>query len=505
MRKSIFHVADPNIDHGGKFIESSQSTALNCTFTNERSGVPTLYILKSKVERLGVLLSALEKMFMSENSPKEESDSLKVFLQSLIIQQPLTFEEIEEVARSYEILQLPGNDPMWRIPRAQYQPTEDASCESEEDSFGGVYYVIDTWPSVEETEQSKSNQENTGLKSWPPRAAVQPRDSYPIQHPLTSLQLQQKYTLQMRDRMKDTVGAKEYEDIKNKFNLEGREPLTDKLRNIPFVAKPPEHQSRFFDMPTAVKKHVQPESTSHHDPVASAQACEATEDWPTLPPSKKPCLGQARLSDFPDTMLVQRELESQEHTVDRNVDMHLDTKTRSVYSPRCKGFFNEAILDSQIGLVPLTELVQSVQPSNSMPIVPLLSSNDLQRVGRWGEEFVFTLLRNSRQFPDGGQIQAITWMNESSESGLPYDLTIEVDTSVTQERQTYFVDVKATTGKEKAVAAASWKELKFAEDNSDSYCIFRVYEAGTSTAKVSFIKNLIAYFENNQTRFFFNL
>ena len=165
----------------------------------------------------------------------------------------------------------------------------------------------------------------------------------------------------------------------------------------------------------------------------------------------------------------------------------------------------EAVIDSQIGLVPLTELVQSIQPSDSMPIIPLLDSTDLQKVGRWGEEFVFTLLRNSRHFPNGGEIKAITWMNESSESGLPYDLTIEVDTSVTQENQVYFIDVKATTGKGKAMVAVSWKELKFAENNSDSYYIFRVYGAGSCTARVLFVKNLITYFENNQTRLFFNM
>ena len=315
-----------SIDHEGRFIESSQSTALNCAFTNETSGVPTLYILKSKVERLGALIPALEKMFKSENSPKEESDLLKDFLQSLINQQPSFLEEIEEVARSYEILQLPGDDPVWSIPRVQYQQTEEDSYESEEDSFGGDYYVVDTWPSMEKTKLSESNQENTGLKCWPPRAAFQSRDNYPKQHPLTSLQLQQKHTSQMRNRMKDAVGAKEYEDIKNKFSLKGRESSTGELCNTPFIANPPEYQSRIgYDMPTVVRKRVPPESTSSHDSVASTQASEATDDWPTLPPSKKPCVGQARLPDLPDFPNIstpQRDVESQVPAVDRNVGAH---------------------------------------------------------------------------------------------------------------------------------------------------------------------------------------
>ena len=131
-----------------------------------------------------------------------------------------------------------------------------------------------------------------------------------------------------------------------------------------------------------------------------------------------------------------------------------------------------------------------------MPIIPLLSSDDpdyLKRIGHWEEEFVFTLLRNSRQFPDGGQIMAITWVNQTTESGLPYDLAIELNISKGQERQTCFIDVKASAGKEKELVAASWKELKFAQGNLDCYNIFQVYGAGSSMAScmVSFVKNML--------------
>ena len=499
-----------SIDHGGKFIESSQSTALYCTFTNDTSGVPTLYILESKVERLGVLLPALEKMFMSENSPKEESDSLKDFLQTLINQQPSTLEEIEELASSYELPLLPEDVLVWSIPVAQHQRTAEKSSESEEDSSGGDYYVVDTWPSTEQSELSESNQENTGLKSWPPKAAV---ERHPTQHPATNLQ--QQYIPQTGDKTTDTVGTKEYEDIKNKFNLEGTAPPTGELPNTPSAVLPPEHQSRpNYDKHTSVDKYAltgDKESTSDRDPVASTQASEAIDNWSALPPSKKPCPGEAGHGHptIPDTVLAQRDLERQEHTVTGSEGgTHLDSNSRSVSTSGRKGFFREDVVDSQIGLVPLTELVQSVQPSDGMPIIPLLNSDDpdyLKRIGHWREEFVFTLLRNSRQFPDGGQIMAITWVNQASESGLPYDLALELDLSKGQERQTCFIDVKATAGKEKELVAASWKELKFAQDNTDSYYIFRVYGAGSSMARVSFVKNMLGYFENNQTRLFFYL
>lgn len=63
-------------------------------------------------------------------------------------------------------------------------------------------------------------------------------------------------------------------------------------------------------------------------------------------------------------------------------------------------------------------------------------------------------------------------MNEESESGLPFDFRI------TRGHQTEYIEVKSTTKLNQESFPISYNELMFAQNNSSSFQIYRLYNVG---------------------------
>jgi len=87
------------------------------------------------------------------------------------------------------------------------------------------------------------------------------------------------------------------------------------------------------------------------------------------------------------------------------------------------------------------------------------------KVGRWGEEAVYQMLKDKN-----GQV---VWENATGETGKPYDITIRKK----GEQIEKYIEVKATTGQSKSFDI-SVNELLWASKHRSKYVVYRVINAG---------------------------
>ncbi|GLE01342.1 hypothetical protein PINS_up010172 [Pythium insidiosum] len=115
-----------------------------------------------------------------------------------------------------------------------------------------------------------------------------------------------------------------------------------------------------------------------------------------------------------------------------------------------------------------------------------LSLEERMAVGRWGEEYVYQQLCRSLGEQEGVQVK---WVNETEESGLPYDITVRSGASQDIE----YIEVKSTRTMEKGVFEISMNELDTAGMHGSRYSIYRVFNAGNAAqCRVVRLRNPIA-------------
>ena len=78
---------------------------------------------------------------------------------------------------------------------------------------------------------------------------------------------------------------------------------------------------------------------------------------------------------------------------------------------------------------------------------------------------------------------AVKWVNEETETGLPYDLIIE------EEGNTEFIEVKTTTSTSKDWFPISTREWHCAAKKGDSFSIARVFLSGPTNPEIVILKN----------------
>ena len=102
---------------------------------------------------------------------------------------------------------------------------------------------------------------------------------------------------------------------------------------------------------------------------------------------------------------------------------------------------------------------------------PLDSDADTTAIGRWGEELVYRHLRTSGE--------TLEWMNEHTESGLPYDILMQGPAEGPNgQRQPLYLEVKTTISASRHVFPISGQEISFAREHRSSYWVVRVYAGG---------------------------
>ena len=151
--------------------------------------------------------------------------------------------------------------------------------------------------------------------------------------------------------------------------------------------------------------------------------------------------------------------------------------------------------------VDLSSLMQSMEVDIEHVLVPDNQENSDSRmeIGRWGEQFVYSYLKNKLTLPDQTKIISIKWINEKAETGYPYDMEVEVSGM-----QTMYVEVKTTSTQDKAMIPTSWNELRFAQEKGKLYLLFRVYNAGKAAGEVQikWLQNLFRHIETHPVKLF---
>lgn len=127
--------------------------------------------------------------------------------------------------------------------------------------------------------------------------------------------------------------------------------------------------------------------------------------------------------------------------------------------------------------------------SKKMRLGPLPSRNDLpqeerEKVGRWGEQFVYEYLQKKLEHEDSQK--RVIWVNEVEETGFQYDLRIEDISSGDVEA---YVEVKTSRAKDKQLFEMSYREWTFAQKEGSKFVIFRVSNAGKEDVELCSITN----------------
>ncbi|CAK8986870.1 Protein NO VEIN (Protein EMBRYO DEFECTIVE 2597), partial [Durusdinium trenchii] len=123
-----------------------------------------------------------------------------------------------------------------------------------------------------------------------------------------------------------------------------------------------------------------------------------------------------------------------------------------------------------------------------MKLGPLPNENKLpteerEKVGRWGEEFVYNYLKQKLESEDTAK--RVVWVNEIEETGFQYDLRIEDGDGDVDA----YVEVKTSRAKDKQLFEMSYREWTFAQKEGGKFVIFRVSNAGKEDVELCSITN----------------
>ncbi|KAL6636733.1 hypothetical protein ACP70R_024305 [Stipagrostis hirtigluma subsp. patula] len=102
----------------------------------------------------------------------------------------------------------------------------------------------------------------------------------------------------------------------------------------------------------------------------------------------------------------------------------------------------------------------------------------LLRTGRLGEALVH------KYFAEQLGSNNVRWVNEQTETGLPYDIVITHKGNLTE-----YVEVKATVSSRKDWFYVTSREWQFALEKGDSFSIARVVLSGSNKASIEMLKN----------------
>ena len=117
------------------------------------------------------------------------------------------------------------------------------------------------------------------------------------------------------------------------------------------------------------------------------------------------------------------------------------------------------------------------------------------KTGRWGELFVYNILKEKYASEIENGSVSVEWTNEINETGEPYDLKIVFYSTADQQdnnkttREEY-IEVKSTIHSNKESFPISLNELMFAKKKADSYKIYRIYNAFSNSPSYKIIYNL---------------
>ncbi|KAH9515759.1 hypothetical protein Btru_011923 [Bulinus truncatus] len=126
--------------------------------------------------------------------------------------------------------------------------------------------------------------------------------------------------------------------------------------------------------------------------------------------------------------------------------------------------------------------------SLTLPQLTLQQGAQEKEIGLWGEQLVFNYLQHQRE--SNSNMHSVIWVNATGEMGLPFDFEIVYKTPDPEKTTSLYVEVKTTVSKDKEVFHVSSNQMEFALAQKSQYEIYRVYGAGSPTARLVRIENV---------------
>ena len=488
------------IDHNGSQIASPGTIDKGCEYCYD-GNTSTIYIAADKIEKPGALLPALMKLF-AQNASEEDSDMVKKFLEKLLLDCPTNKEELEELIIECDLQCLRDDETVWEIPLPKHQyAVEYNSTEEESDGISS-----DDELDSESVMESQHHEGEKSLTSWPPKAAVDPVTTAPRHIKQFSNAIGNK--VHSQGMSSSMIGEDELREARKKYlqeHDESRQQLqpdhyVDNGKLLEYAAPPRSASSTLENLGDSSSLNIDSPSKDNMLRPSDKQMHEYG-----VMPSNAERIQKQKPGEFDSEYTSSMEDHDQSESKKRtNSHQYYPEDSKWIAAKRAR-------VDSEVDLVDIQHFVQNIQGSDTSPLVKLLedvSSNDEEsqiKIGRWGEEYVYVVLKKMEQLPDGTKIQSVKWINENEETDKPYDIVVEVKSDGQAQVRCVYIEVKSTAAREKELVSISVNQLKFAEDHGEDFHLYRVYCAGRPHSRLCMLENLYNYIRCHHIRFFFEL
>ena len=370
------------------------------------------------------------------------------------------------------LCKLPGDEVVWIIPKPNQGPESSVIEVIPQQQQQKVPRAVEETPdhSAVETVQAKKSQDSE-MRSWPPRSSMQARSSR-----------------QVNDSRKNDKG-----EMKHEWSLPQRPEqwkgpdgqLPPSKETVP----PDQRNSHLTSDKDAAPSHGDSTTlfhvnTTHPNADLSADSQSFTPaSFQQIPPQIDPQLGNPL----------------QYGDMQHQFPMH-------GASPQ----FQLPFLPGPVASIPLEEIATAAQLRPPTSVI-IHDHSTLLDVGRYGEELVFLYLLKQQELGllihDSQSAQNVTvlWVNQSAESGLPFDIQINFHISGQQAPKSLFIEVKTTKTPDKGLFEISNNELRFAHQQRDAFHLYRVFNAGSAAVRMLRLKNLSQYLDANQVRLYIEM
>ena len=547
-RLQILAVPDLKCQHfieheGERLMMSSKPMEKTCEFDD--TVMPVIYVAsKKKLKNPGYLCDSLLKLFMMDNAPEAEESSFRDFLRELFMDPPSTPEEIEEMATERGLSALSDEDEEWAVTlplRHQVSVQEVVDEDLMEENEASCFSNAASGEQVPE--------EPRALTSWPPRAAVDRSSSNRNSRAPSDVSTDQHSTL-TRD---DVIGEEDIREMRKKYidgdseggkNAEGSEDSgTQRKEERRSFVEDTERLKKFHHAPSDVGKsnlsrdgfsdhaHVRGDDTPMPNGVSTSDQSRTPRNTSDL---HQQCDTEPALTHVNGTGVQSGLSDRQVNRLDRSLE-HVSSKATS-WQALVSPLRNLPDKSGESGpcLVNIQHLVDQLHSADS-PLLPWIIRSDetqdqesLLKISQWGEEYVYTVLQERGELPDGRKIESVDWVNRTQESGKPYDIEVlvqgrcketcdEQDDEVSgisvggagadgeQMMTTVYIEVKSTAAREKDIFEISLNELKCAELKSCDYHVYMVYGVGLPSSCLCYLENLHLYLRQKSAGLFFVL
>ena len=293
-----------------------------------------------------------------------------------------------------------------------------------------------------ETSEDKDKSDSNGLKSWPPKAPISTIKSsqYPAKPPPPG------------SAVSDVVGEDDIRTISEKYDMGSNTSSRPSSR---------------LDRKKSTHEDSGTQAQNHHTHGADSKG------------------GDASSSDTHPLASVG----SGKTTVDRK--WHESVKPDAALFAQRSFSIAEAL--QSISFESCSEVL-------NQPFLDMQDQHSREQVGQWGEEYVYKYLSTTKCTPNGQQIKSVIWINETNETGKPYDIEVHIEPDTV-----LYIEVKSTKSSGKELMEFSWNELQFANNKKQNYHLYRVYSAGSIRAAIKWIENLSSILDNQPVRMLIEL